>query len=160
MDKEEIFGRLNQCRQALLDTLEKIPQEELASEIVEGQWTIREILCHLTAWERTVLDPLFGFVQVDEFNPAIIDDHDLWNQEQTALRADLDFHQVLEELEDTRKLLIDEVSLLTAEQWDQVLPAPWGGQGCIANLLCGLVWHENEHLQTIQFWHQTRLASD
>jgi uncharacterized damage-inducible protein DinB len=159
MDKAEIFERLNQCRQALLETLEKIPKDELINELVEGQWTIKEIICHLTAWELTVLEPLSGFVQINEFKPALIEDHDLWNAEQTASREAMDIQQVLDELEATRELLISEASLLSVEQWDQVLPAPWGGQGCIANLLSGLAWHENEHLQTIQLWRQRRLHS-
>ena len=159
MDKEEIFARLNTCRQALLDTLDKIPDDELDSELVEGDWTIRKILCHLTAWELTVLNPLVGFVQVNEFKPDLIDDHDAWNARQTDLRATMNVHEVLDELQVTRELLISEANQLNAEQWDQVLPAPWGGQGCIANLLNGLVWHENDHLQTIHTWYQQRQHS-
>jgi uncharacterized damage-inducible protein DinB len=159
MDKDEIFTRLNQCRQVLMDTLGKIPEDELVSELVEGRWTIKEILCHLTAWELTVVDPLVGFVRAGEFNPEVIEDHDAWNAQQTASRAGMDFRQVLEELKATRELLIGEASRLTEEQWDRVLPAPWGGQGCIANLLSGLAWHENEHLQTIHLWRQSRLHS-
>lgn len=159
MDKQEIFERLNLCRMALLETLAKIPEQEMESELVEGQWTIKQILGHMTAWEQTVLDPLVGFVQIGEFNPEIIADHDLWNAEQTARREAMDIQQVIAELETTRKLLIDEASRLTEEQWERVLPAPWGGQGCIANLLSGLAWHENEHLQTIHLWRQDHLAS-
>ena len=159
MDKEEIFERLSQCRQALLETLDKIPEDMLDSELVEGNWTIRKILCHLTAWELTVLTPLIAFVQVNEFKPDLIDDHDAWNDIQTELRASMDFQQVLEELQVTRELMVSEASQLNAEQWEQVLPAPWGGQGCIANLLNGLVWHENEHLQTIHAWHQQQQHS-
>jgi uncharacterized damage-inducible protein DinB len=160
MEKEEIFERLNHCRRVLLDTLDKIPPDELDSALVEGNWTIKEILCHLTAWELTVLDPLVAFVQVDEFKPEIIDDHDVWNAEQTAKRQAMTLQLVLEELQATRELLVSEASLLTDEQWERTLPAPWGGQGCIANLLNGLVWHENEHLQTIHAWCQKQLRSE
>jgi len=155
MDKEEIFDRLNQCRRALLDTLDKIPPDELDSKLVEGKWTIKEILCHLTAWELTVLEPLVGYVQVNEFVPNSIEDHDAWNAQQTEKRKTMNMQQVFEELQATRELLISEASLLTVEQWDRILQAPWGGQGCIAHLLNGLVWHENEHLQTIQVWRQS-----
>ncbi len=153
MEKAEIFSRLNSCRQAMLETLAKIPPGEQANALVEGSWTIKEILCHLTAWELTVLEPLVALVQVDEFNPEIIDDHDDWNAEQTRKRAALSVQQVVDEMQATRELLISEASLLTEEQWERILPAPWGGQGCIANLLNGLAWHENEHLQTIHNWY-------
>ena len=160
MDKEEIFDRLNQCRKALLDTLDKLSEDELDSARVEGSWTVKEILCHLTAWELTVLDPLVGYVQVDQFKPDIIDDHDAWNAEQTTMRKAWSVQQVIDELQSTREMLVSEASLLSDEQWDRILPAPWGGQGCIANLLNGLVWHENEHLQTIQNWHQRQIHAN
>jgi uncharacterized damage-inducible protein DinB len=159
MDKEEIFDRLNQCRKTLLETLDKLPPDELDNVLVEGNWTIKQILCHLTAWELTVLDPLEGYVQVNQFKPEIIDDHDAWNAEQTAKRQSMTVQQIIDEMQATRELLISEAALLTQDQWDRILPAPWGGQGCIANLLNGLAWHENEHLQTIHNWHQRQIRS-
>jgi len=159
MEKQEIFDRMHHLRQMLLDTLENIPEDELVSEKVEGDWTIKEILCHLTAWELTVVNPLIAYVQVNDFLPEMIEDHDAWNAEQTARRKEMTIRQVLHELETTRELLVSEASLLTNEQWERILPAPWGGQGCIANLLNGLAWHENEHLQTIHTWRQSHLHS-
>ena len=61
MDKEEIFPRLNTCRQALLDTLDKIPEDELDSELVEVKCgRSGKSYADLTTWELTVLNPLVG----------------------------------------------------------------------------------------------------
>ena len=58
MNKEEIFDQLDLSRERLLVALEPLPDEALQQPGVMDNWTLADILAHLTAWESELVTAL------------------------------------------------------------------------------------------------------
>ena len=105
----------------LLAAVSRIPEERRGQVICDG-WTVKEILAHISAWDREVargLDellagrrPAFVSYREDEFNA----------QTAQASRGK-SLADVLAEVRDAHEQLISRVESLTDEQW--LLPSPY-----------------------------------
>lgn len=63
MKKEEILDQMDNSREAMLVLLEPLPDEALLKSGVLGNWSIADILVHLTAWESEMVT---GLLRVDQ----------------------------------------------------------------------------------------------
>ena len=149
LDKETALRKLAESRKALLDSTRGLNEADLTHKAVEGTWATKDLLAHITSWEVTVLEPLRQMVETGSFEPASIPDHLAWNDQQALLWQNKTLAQIYGELETTRQQILTLAAQLQPAQWEQVLPAPWGGQETLAQILSGLAWHEMEHLKSI-----------
>jgi len=152
MDKDQALEEFSRSRADLLESLEGLTEQQMTQQAVEGSWTIKDLLAHLTSWERTLLVPLVSYAQGGEFLPEVILDDLVWNDQQASNWRGKSLQTVIAELHDTRRGILEQVSKLKPAQWEVVLPAPWRGRGTLADLIAGLSWHENEHLASIHKW--------
>jgi len=150
MNLSQSLHRLNLSRQALLQLTDPLDEADLNLPQVEGVWSIKDLLGHIAAWDKTLIVPLQSFIQGKPFQPEVIPDHDAWNALQASSRQGLTCAQVRQEILTTRADLIAAVGGLTEEQLTCRLPAPWGGEDTLPDLISGLAWHEEEHTKTIQ----------
>lgn len=148
--KEEALDKLAKSRLALRQAIEGLSEEEMAQVQVEGVWTAKDIVGHIASWDKTFLDPLRGYADGGSFDVQVIEDYLAWNDEQAAIKQALPLDAVLDELATVRHELVATVGRLSAEQWEQTLPFPWGGTGTIAQALGGLAHHELEHARAIR----------
>jgi uncharacterized damage-inducible protein DinB len=148
--KDQALDNLAQSRQALLAAIAGFSAAEQAQLPAEGVWTIKDLLAHVTSWENATLVPLRGFAASGAFQPEAISDHLAWNDQQAKRWQSLSLETIQQELHTTRQALLAEASKLADAQWEEALPAPWGGTGTLAQLLAGLAWHEMEHVHSIQ----------
>ena len=58
MNKEEILDRLYNSREQMLILLEPLSDEALLQPGVMGEWSVADILVHLTAWESELVTAL------------------------------------------------------------------------------------------------------
>ena len=63
MNKEEILDQLDNSREQLLVLLEPLPDEALFQPGVIGDWSIADVLAHLTAWESELVT---GMLRIDQ----------------------------------------------------------------------------------------------
>lgn len=150
MKKEKALTRFSASRRALQETITVLSESEITGPPVEGIWSIKDLLGHLTAWEQTLIEPLAAFAAGRGFEPEIITDHDAWNQEQSARRSAASLAKVQEELETVRQELLKNLGGLSDSQWEQAFQAPWGDQNTISEMISGLAWHEEEHTKSIR----------
>jgi hypothetical protein len=59
MDKTELLEALEDERQELMEMLEDLPNESMLVAGVNGTWSIKDILIHLTHWEGQIVTLLF-----------------------------------------------------------------------------------------------------
>lgn len=59
MDKEELIRALEGGREAFLDSVEGLSDEEMVAESVFDDWTVKDILAHLTMWEAELVKLLW-----------------------------------------------------------------------------------------------------
>ena len=59
MNKTELLEALEDSRQEMLEMIEDLADEILLLPGVNGNWSIKDILAHLTYWEGQVVTLLF-----------------------------------------------------------------------------------------------------
>ena len=59
MNKSDVLFHLEADREAFLEILENIPQEHWNSPGVVGEWSIKDILFHLSRWEAELIKLLW-----------------------------------------------------------------------------------------------------
>jgi hypothetical protein len=156
MDPEEAYEKIEASRLALFQTVEGLSEEDLLVPQVEGIWTIKDLLSHITAWEDECLRPLRNFIARGEFDSQVIEDHDAYNMVLADKKQRLSLRDVMKDLVRIRLELLAQCDMLSEAQWEQPVSLPWGQIGTMADMLSGLAWHENEHVKTIQHWLATR----
>jgi hypothetical protein len=145
----EIYEDLERTRAALLDTLAGLDEAALDRKGVVGEWSIKNALAHIAAWEAWVVQALptrLTTGKTPEDFLARIQDEDRFNAEEVAEREELTPSEQLIELERTRQALLDELHGLDAAVWER--RAPWDTwEGTLAEYLReSLIVHEQEHL--------------
>ena len=152
MTKEETLARLAKSRQALHQAIEGLSEEEMTQIQVEGVWTIKDVLGHITSWEETCLEPLRHYVDGGPYDVQVIKGYLAWNDVEAARKRDIPLKAILDELAAVRQGIVEAASRLSARQWEQKVPFAWGGTETIADTLRGLHVHEMEHVRHIQQW--------
>ena len=61
---------------------------------------------------------------------------------------------MLQEAISTRSELFTLAEWLAPSDWARIFPAPWGGEGTLAQMIDGLAWHEEEHTRSIASLHK------
>jgi hypothetical protein len=59
MNKDELLQKIKDSRQALLDTLAKVPREQRSQPLSDGAWTLKDLIVHLNYWEGQLVTLLF-----------------------------------------------------------------------------------------------------
>jgi hypothetical protein len=156
MMNPEIFKSMTDSRHSLLLLIEKLSEEDLTRHPVEGVWTIKDLLAHLSSWERVTLEPMVTFAREGVYTPAPIHDENRWNALQSQSWQGKTLSQTLDNLISSRQELIQQVSNLPEDLLHIPVQAPWGGQETIIQILEGLAWHEEEHTKSIENWLMER----
>lgn len=152
MSKEKALKSLARSREALQQAIQGLSEDEMTQVPVEGVWTIKDVLGHLTSWEEALLQPLRRYADGGPFDGQVIEDYLTWNDEQAALKKDLSLGAILDELTSVRQKLVATADRLSDRQYEQQVPFPWGEMGTVDKALQGLSLHEREHLRSIQTW--------
>ena len=149
----EIFEELAHTRAALLDALAGLDEAALDRKGVVGDWSIKNALAHIAAWESLVVQALrvrltTGKTPVDLLER--IQDEDRFNAEEVAEREELTPSEQLIELERIREALLDELRGLDTPAWER--HRPWDTwEGTLAEYLrASLIEHEQEHLADLR----------
>jgi hypothetical protein len=145
----EIIEELERTRAALLDALAKLDEAALDRKAVVGEWSIKNVLAHIAAWEAWVVQALPARLttgKTPEDFLARAQDEDSFNAEEVAEREELTPSEQVIELERTREALLAELRALDAAAWER--RAPWDTwEGTLAEYLReSLIVHEQEHL--------------
>jgi hypothetical protein len=156
MNKSETLDQLAESRRTFIHTIEGLSETQITQSPVEGSWTIKDLLAHLAAWEKSCLIPLHSYAAGGVFVPEAIPDHLVWNEAQAQRWQGQTLAEIMAEYHDIRKEMVELITALPEDQWTVKLPAPWGGEATVDELCSGLVHHEKtEHLKSIHQWKET-----
>ncbi|HEY6541037.1 MAG TPA: DinB family protein [Ktedonobacteraceae bacterium] len=148
----DLFESLNRERAALLDAIKDLPGDFLERKGVVGEWSIKNVLGHLVAWESAVTDFLPERIATGA-RPAIFavigDDEDGWNARDVASREHLTPREQLDEFEQSRQALLQVLRALGEETLNR--DHPWKGwDGTVAAYVLDSVGgHEDEHREAV-----------
>ena len=153
-EQEKTILRLNRSRKQMLDSIAGLNKGQASSLAVTGNWTIKDLLGHITAWDTTILHPLELFHAGSGFITQPIEDYLAWNDDQAKQRAVRSFSQTFTNFCEIRSALIAAYESLPADMLPEVFTAPWGDKYTISKMISGLAWHEAEHAKEISQWRE------
>ena len=108
MSKESVLGRLEQSWQAFLKSFAGLPEPALFEEGVCGEWSIRDIMAHITTWEEETLEAL-PLILENKRLPRYSTKYgsvDAFNALHWEKKKKLSFSQVRKDLASTHKRLM------------------------------------------------------
>jgi uncharacterized protein (TIGR03083 family) len=153
LKRTELLAQLIHTRAELQSLLDDLGENHWLTPGAAGEWTVRDVLAHLTAWEVDALTNLGkarrgakpGTTQWTA--AAIQKQNEIWHKE---LR-DRPLRSVLADFEGARKQTLRVLEGLSDQE--AAKPAAWLNGRSIADYLAQQTLdHEREHLEAVRAW--------
>jgi hypothetical protein len=157
MTKDELLVALETGRETFLDALDGLSDEQMTAPGVNGEWSLKDLLAHLTRWEAELVKLLWeveaglrpttahvGKLSVDEVNAQFYAEM-RWR----SLRRVLDdFHAV-------RNQTILRVEALSDQELTDPRRYAWLKGRALWEVAAGDSFeHEAEHLDQVRLWRE------
>ena len=159
MSKQEIRSALEASRAALLDTLDGLTPEHLLQPRAVGEWSVRDVLQHLSLWEAELVRLL---LHVDRGRQAVggsfvpNPDFDAINARWHAETKDRRLDRVLEDFHGVRRQTLRWVDEFSDEDLTRIRREKWLHRQPLAGWIAEYSYeHEAEHTLAIRAWRQT-----
>ncbi len=153
LKRTELLTQLIRVRADLQALLDDLGETHLVTPGAHGDWSVRDVLSHLTAWEVDVLTNL-GRVKrgakpgTTQWTKATIQkQNEAWHAEM----RDRSLHRVLADFDGARKQTLRVLEGMSDQEAAQ--PAPWLQGRSLADYVATMtVDHEREHLEHLRHW--------
>lgn len=161
MNKSELLSMLRESRQKFLQSIEGLSDELMDEPGVNGDWSIKDLLAHLTRWEAELVRLLWQTRQgVKPSGPAVsatsqeVDELNArWYQEDRARLLS----QVLKDFHSVRTQTIRRVEAFSEEELTDPQRYHWlGGTPLWKWIAIESYEHEAEHLPQIDAWRKEK----
>ena len=148
-DKSYLVERLIETHSAIRGILKGIDLEMRV--YTDPDWRIRDILGHITTWDREVIKSLRAFLAGTEYVIPGLDEYETdFNQQAVLGQRELSTQQIYTEWEQSRADFKDALSEIPLNQFPGDLLFPWGNErGSIAQLIEYMIDHDEEHRDEI-----------
>lgn len=160
MNQIEIITRLNAVQQELMDAIAGLSGETMLEPGVNGEWSVKDILAHLSAWEAELVRLLWQARQGKR--PTTIHfskdrDIDKTNLTWYNERKERPLEFVLEDLQAVRKQTIRRLAEFTDKELTDPLAFKWlRGYPLWEWIASDTFGHVPEHISQIKAWRQKR----
>ncbi len=152
ISKEQLLEKMRSGYDAFSALLSSLSEAQLTTPNVNGGWSIKDNIAHLSAWQRRQIardqavregielpDPTPG-MSIDEINELY------YQQNKDRALAD-----ILDEFHETAQSLQESIEALTDEQLNS--PITWLNGRTLASYVAGDSYeHYEEHTEIIQQW--------
>jgi hypothetical protein len=119
MRKEQLLERLDKAWTELKESYAGLPDAQLVQTGVVGDWSVKDILAHVSTWEEEALKHL-PHILAGETPPrysATYGGIDAFNSLMTERKRELSLAQVLGQLDETHRQLVEYVRNAPEEQF-------------------------------------------
>ena len=119
MKKGQVLTKLNLAWSEFNESYAGLPDEQLLESGVTGNWSVKDILAHVSWWEEEALKFL-PYILEGKQPPrysVLYGGIDTFNAQMTELKRDLPLSVVRSQLEETHLRLIEYVSSVPEEQF-------------------------------------------
>jgi hypothetical protein len=117
--KSVLVAALDAGREALIATAALVPASDRERRPICGDWTLKDLLGHVTDWER------FGVEALRRRRVEWNDDMEHWNQAHVATRREQPWERVWADLTETRDHLRGLLVALDEDELARPFPNPW-----------------------------------
>jgi hypothetical protein len=158
MSKQEIRSALEASRAALLDALDGLTPEHLLQPRAVGEWSVRDVLQHLSLWEAELVRLLLHVEQGRQAvggsfvpNPDFDAINALWHAE----TKDRPLERVLEDFHGVRRQTLRWLGDFSDEDLTRIRREAWLHNQSLARWIAEYSYeHEQEHTLAIRAWRQ------
>ena len=132
--------------------LASLSEEQLTTPGVNGTWSIKDNIAHLSAWHKVLLARLLAVRDLTHYEDAITGlDVDTVNERFYQQDKTRSLNDVLAEFDTSHQQIVQTLEGMTDEQINK--PQDWlGGQPVLSYIAGDTVEHYEEHSQIIQTW--------
>ena len=118
MKREQLLNKLDTAWAALKESYAGLPDSRLMEPGVTGDWSVKDILGHVTTWEEEALKNLPLIIKGGR-PPQYITygGIDVFNAQTTEQKRSLSLSEILRQLDETHSRLIDYVRTVPEEQF-------------------------------------------
>ncbi len=154
IDKQTLITRLNEARNALLTLVRSLPADRNEAPGAVGDWSVKEVIGHIASWEDRLLTLTQMVLNGQADKIEWIDSHEAlqaWNQRQYLRKQSWTWSETIRELALLREEVLWNIDGMEPEQLFQTHDLA-AGRVRPADLLEGIVAHDQEHLAELQAW--------
>lgn len=152
MTKSQLLESIREEHSLLEMTLARLTHDQMLLPGVEGVWSIKDVLAHISAWERRMINWTGSHLRGEEPAVPLPWDVDRMNAETYAQVKDKPLADVLEEF---RESYWDSLSLaesISEEQYQTNYADTWPMGPLWTGIAANMNWHYKEHRMDIQKW--------
>lgn len=156
MTKQELRSALETTRAALLDAIEGLTPEQLLLPKAVGEWSVRDILQHLSLWEAELVRLM---VHLDQGRKPVGQsfvpnpDFDSLNARWHAETKDRPLERVLEDFHGVRRQTLRWVAEFSDDDLTRRRPETWLHGNPLSRWIAEYSFeHEAEHTDAIRAW--------
>jgi hypothetical protein len=153
-----LAGDLNDAHQKLLDSFAGLSDEEMTEPGVAGDWSVRDILAHLTAWDRETTEMFRAMLQGERPSFLDLDEEGIeaFNKEHHSAMLGGSVSEAVSGLIAAREELV--ALLKEVDNAKLFAPAPGDEHADLSIAACISVTadHEEEHAEMIETWREGR----
>jgi uncharacterized damage-inducible protein DinB len=146
-EKKQIFMHYEKSIQ-WLEQLSHVTDKQWRSPIQQGKWTVAEVIGHLIPWDKFVLHERIPFLFSKEQLPKGPNVEQM-NAEAASSSRLQSMEQTLQALLNNRRLLLDALSRLPDELWQQSFKIGHS-ELTLYSYFSGLVEHDLHHFLQVQ----------
>jgi hypothetical protein len=161
MNKGELLNELESSRERFLELIDDIQDDAFEEPGVNGAWSLKDVLAHLTRWEAELVKLLWQVSQglaptSAHFSGISIDNlNEKWSSEMRARRLD----KVLEDYHSVRNQTMRRIEDFSDRELNDENRYRWlGARPLWAWIAADSYEHEYEHFIQIKVWKDERPA--
>jgi len=156
MDKAQLLDEMNSGYAAFENTLAPLDEKQMISSGVNGDWSIKDILAHLTAWQRYIVIRLQAAARNEKpavRGPADDEEMDKMNARFYEENKSRPLVEVLADFHATYRQVVEAVQALSDEDLFDPQRFAWMKGNALWELVAGNTYdHYQEHIGSIQEW--------
>lgn len=156
MTRAELRAELERSRASFETLIEDLTEGELLQPGAVGEWSVRDVLQHLSIWEAEAIQLIVGFRRgrrppSERFTGEV----DSLNAKWHAATRDRPLDRVLADFHAVRKQTLKQIEDLTEDEVSRPKPFPWLKGRPLAEWIAEDTYlHEQEHAEQIRRWRE------
>ena len=149
MKKHQVFQKLEQAWAALKESYTRLSDAQLTEPGVMGEWSVKDMLAHVTTWEEEALKYLPLILAGGKPSRYVqFGGIDAFNAQMAEQKRDLALTDVLRQLDETHRRLLDYLQSVSEEHFTHETPFRH-------RLRLDTYSHYPLHARAIQQWRET-----
>ena len=159
MTKDELIDCLEDEREKFLDAIEGLSSEALHEPFASGEWSIKDIVAHLCAWEAELVKLLWQLKSGQTPTSILVNEIyiDAQNQRWYQAFQSRSLEQVMDDFEGVRKQTTRRVEAFTEQELSDPNRYPGLGKDPLWKWIAENSYeHEAEHRLSILKWQTSK----